>query len=324
MRGMTPAPPISALAVDLNDDPASSAGPAPEQPRRWAGDEGPRPLPSLSAVMPAYNEEEVLPQALAEAVTALDRVAETWELIVVDDGSTDRSPEILAAWAAREPRVRVLTLRPNRGYSKALAYGFAAARYDAVFYTDADAQFDLGEIAALAPHLERHPMVVGVRVKRRDPWLRLLTSWVFNRLQGAVLGVRVRDVNCAFKLFRRSFFQQVHLSSDGFLIDAELFARARRAGLSWVEVGVTHRPRSAGHSTVKAATVVATLRELWALRRSLSQGRSGAPPAAAGAADAGWLPRGVAEPIVPPTLRGARPPLQETGPSGDGQLKLRG
>lgn len=323
MPAMTRSPATAALANACKDELASPGRTAPRPAPASDGEAGPRPLASLTAVMPAYNEEEVLPQALAEAVTALDRVAESWELIVVDDGSTDRTPEILAAWAAREPRLRVLTLRPNRGYSKALAHGFAAARHEAVFYTDADAQFDLGEIAALAPHLAHHPMVVGVRVKRRDPWLRLLTSWVFNRLQGIVLGVRVRDVNCAFKLFRRSFFERVHLSSDGFLIDAELFARARRAGLSWVEVGVTHRPRSAGHSTVKAATVVATLRELWALRRSLSQDRTGAPPAAA-AADAGWLPRGATETARPPAPGGARPPLQKTGPSGDGRRKPGG
>lgn len=219
--------------------------------------------------MPAYNEQDVLPEALAEAVTALDRVADEWELVVVDDGSTDRTPQILAEWSAREPRVRVLTQRPNQGYSKALTRGFADARFEAVFYTDADAQFDLAEIARLAPHLATHEMVAGYRLGRKDPWVRLLTSRVYNLIQGLTLGIRVRDVNCAFKLFRRSFFERVTLSSDGFLVDAELYARARRAGLTWTQVGVTHRPRMAGRSTVKAATVTATLRELWRLRRSL-------------------------------------------------------
>jgi len=226
-------------------------------------------LPQLTAVMPAYNEQDVLPEALAEAVAALEKVAEEWELVVVDDGSTDRTPQILAEWSAREPRLRVLTQRPNQGYSKALARGFSNARFEAVFYTDADAQFDLAEIARLVPHLERHDMVAGFRDGRKDPWVRLLTSRVFNLIQGLVLGIRVRDVNCAFKLFRRSFFERVRLSSDGFLVDAELYARARKAGLTWTQVGVTHRPRMAGSSTVKAATVAATLRELWRLRRSL-------------------------------------------------------
>lgn len=241
--------------------------------------------------MPAYNEEEILPLALAEAVGALDHIADEWELIVVDDGSTDRTPEILADWASRDPRVRAVTQRPNQGYSKALARGFAQARHAAIFYTDADAQFDLTEIASLVPHLAHHDMVVGVRVKRQDAWLRLLTSWVFNRLQGVVLGVRVRDVNCAFKLFRRSFFERVHLSSNGFLIDAEFFARARRAGLSWTEVDVTHRPRSAGSSTIKPATVATTLRELWALRQSLARPGASDASHAVAATDASWPPQ---------------------------------
>lgn len=301
---MTPAHLCPALATDLNEKLATESETAPRELLRHADEKRLRPLPSLSAVMPAYNEQEILPQALGEAVAALDEVAVVWELIVVDDGSTDRTPEILADWTTREPRVRVVTLRPNHGYSKALARGFAAARYEAVFYTDADAQFDLTEIASLVPHLAHHDMVAGVRVKRRDPRLRLFTSWVFNRLQGTVLGVHVRDVNCAFKLFRRSFFERVHLSSDGFLIDAEFFARARRADLSWTEVGVTHRPRTAGRSTVKPATVAATLRELWALRQSLSQDRASATSHAVAAADASWPPHSLADMTSPPAEGG--------------------
>jgi dolichol-phosphate mannosyltransferase len=219
--------------------------------------------------MPAYNEEDILPVALAEAFEALDEVAEIWELVVVDDGSSDRTPEILEHWSAQDPRVRVLTQQPNQGYSKALARGFGEPRYPVVFYTDADAQFDLREIAELYPHLEQVDMVSGYRVDRQDPWLRRLSSAVYNTIQGVALDIRVRDVNCAFKLFRRSFFDGVRLSSDGFLVDAELYARAKRAGLRWVQVAVRHRPRQAGESTVRASSVVDSLRELWRLRRAL-------------------------------------------------------
>lgn len=220
-------------------------------------------------MMPAYNEEAILPLALDEAVEALDELCERWELIVVDDGSTDATPRILAEWSEREPRLRVVTQRPNQGYTRALARGFSEARYEAVFYTDADAQFDLRELAALYPHLHEADMVAGYRVRRQDPGIRLLTSAVYNRLQSLVLGVRARDVNCAFKLFRRSFFDAVEIRSDGFLIDAELYARAKRAGLRWEQVGVRHRPREEGSSTVRPGTVLETLRELWRLRRSL-------------------------------------------------------
>lgn len=228
-----------------------------------------KPIPELSVVMPAYNEEAILPTALAEAEAAVERLCGRWEILVVDDGSTDSTPQILDDWHRREPRVKVVTQTPNQGYSKALIRGFGAAECAAVFYTDADAQFDLAEIDRLYPHLAEADMVTGYRVDRQDPWVRLLTSATYNFLQSRFLGLNVRDVNCAFKLFRRSFFEQVELASDGFLIDAELYARAKRAGLRWVQVGVTHRPREKGSSTVRVATVAETLRELMALRRAL-------------------------------------------------------
>jgi len=228
-------------------------------------------ISELSSLMPAYNEQEVLPVALREAVGALEDLCDTWELVVVDDGSTDQTPEILREWATKEPRIRVVTQEQNSGYSQALIRGFSECRYETIFYTDADAQFDLHDIADLYPQLAEFDMVTGYRLGRQDRWVRFLTSGVYNRLQGWLLGLRVKDVNCAFKLFRRSFFDQVHLSSDGFLIDAELYARAKKANLSWTQVGVRHRPRELGNTTVKVSTVVETLRELRALKKRVSR-----------------------------------------------------
>lgn len=230
---------------------------------------GPKPVPSISAIMPAYNEEDVLPVSLAEAVEALEEIADDWELIIVDDGSRDRTPQILAEWSAKEPRIRVLTQVPNQGYSKALIRGFYSAQKDVVFYTDADAQFDLREIVRLHPHLKDHDMVCGYRVGRKDPPIRFVTSFTFNKLQSLILGTSARDVNCAFKLFRKSFFEKVKLDSDGFLIDAEIYIRAKKAGLTFTQLGVTHRPRTMGSTTVKLKTVTDTLRQLWQLRRSV-------------------------------------------------------
>jgi dolichol-phosphate mannosyltransferase len=234
-----------------------------------------RKIAELSAVIPAYNEQEVLPISLAEAVEALDEIADRWELLVVDDGSRDRTAAIVSEWSAGDERVRLLRQPRNLGYSKALIRGFREARYEMVCYTDADAQFDLREVLDLHDRIDGVEMVVGYRKRRQDPSIRLLTSAVYNRLQGMVLGVRVRDCNCALKLFRRDFLQALPLDSDAFLIDAELFARTKRAGGRWREVGVTHRPREQGSTTVKVSTIAETLRELWALRRSISRGGSG-------------------------------------------------
>jgi glycosyltransferase involved in cell wall biosynthesis len=234
----------------------SLARPAQAAPARPGAPPLDTRIPALSVVMPAYNEQAVLDRSIAEAVLVLERICADWELVVVDDGSKDDTPR----------------LEKNQGYSRALAHGLRAARFDAVFYTDADAQFDLAEIPRLYERLGgEHEMVVGYREHRQDPRLRLFTSWVFNRLQGLVLGVRPRDVNCAFKLFSRHFLEEVRLESDGFLIDAELFARAKAKGLGWCEVGVTHRPREQGSSTVRASTVGQTLRELWRLKRNLAR-----------------------------------------------------
>jgi glycosyltransferase involved in cell wall biosynthesis len=235
-----------------------------------------KPIPELSSLMPAYNEQAVLPVALAEAVRALEDLCEVWELVVVDDGSTDTTPQILREWSTREPRIRVVTQPENSGYSAALIRGFSECRYQAIFYTDADAQFDLHDIQDLYPHLAEFDMVAGYRVGRRDRWFRFVTSGVYNRLQGWTLGLRVKDVNCAFKLFRRSFFERVQLASDGFLIDAELYARARKAGMTWTQVGVRHRPRELGATTVKISTIVETLRELRALARQVRREASAA------------------------------------------------
>lgn len=228
-----------------------------------------KPIPELSALMPAYNEEEVLDSSISEAVAALEELSDRWELVIVDDGSTDATPEILKEWSQRDARVRAVTQPENGGYSRALIDGFSACRYEAIFYTDADAQFDLGHIADLYPDLRRVDMVTGFRVGRQDRPIRHVTSAVYNWLQSSLLGLRVKDVNCAFKLFRRSFFDRVELCSKGFLIDAELYARAQSAGLSWSQVGVPHRPRLSGSTTVSVSTVFETLRELRALKKSL-------------------------------------------------------
>ena len=234
-------------------------------------------IPALSLVMPAFNEEAAIGRSLEEACAALSRTCDRWELIVADDGSTDRSAAIVASWSRADPRIRLVRLGENVGYSRALVAGLRAANFDAIAYTDADAQFDLNELPSLYAHLGRADMVAGYRRSREDRPARRIASRVFNTLQGWVLGTRTTDVNCALKLFRKHFLDAVEFTSDGFLIDAEFFARAERGGFRWHEVPVTHRPRVHGASSVRASSVITSLRELWRLRRSIERASHAAP-----------------------------------------------
>ncbi len=219
--------------------------------------------------MPALDEEQALPEVLAAATEALDRICRTWELIIVDDGSTDQTPVILREHAAKDARIRVLTQHGHRGYGMALRRGFDAARYLVVCTADADGQYDLSDLAGLYPFLRDADMVAGFRVERADPWQRRLASAVYDWLHGLLLGSGVRDVGCSLKMFRRSFLYMIDLSAADFSIDAELFARARGARLRWAQVGVSHRPRRHGPSKVRHAGWWSSLRGLLRLRSGL-------------------------------------------------------
>ena len=226
-------------------------------------------IPELSVVMPDLDEEEALPIVIPEAVQALDEICDQWEIIVVDDGSTDSTPEILQRFSERDPRIRVLTQYGHQGYGLAIRRGFDAVRYMVVCLTDSDGQFDLRDIAKLYPFLQEADMVGGIREDREDNWVRHRISATYNWLQARILGLDVRDVNCALKLFRRSFLYMIDLTSEGFLIDAEIYARADRAGLRWAQVGVKHLPRVYGESKVHVGLAFGTLARLWNLRRNL-------------------------------------------------------
>ncbi|HKV39065.1 MAG TPA: glycosyltransferase family 2 protein, partial [Blastocatellia bacterium] len=185
-----------------------------------------------------------------------------WEVIIVDDGSEDSTGEISDRLAAADPRVRVIHHNPNRGYAAALRAGFTSARYSLIFFTDSDNQFDVREISRLLPLVQDADIVCGFRIYRFDPLTRLVLSWGFNLLVRIVFRLRVRDIDCAFKLFRREVFDKVTIESQKFFVNAEVLAKAKRYGFSMVEVGVRHYPRPAGRSTVRPSHIPATLIEL--------------------------------------------------------------
>ncbi len=230
------------------------------------GDTSVRPLAaakSLSVVLPAYNEEALIESTIHDVVARLSEWDLEFEVVVVNDGSSDRTGEILAALAASDRRIRPITHVVNRGDGAALVTGFASAGNDLVFFMDSDGQFDISELASFLPLMGRYEAVWGYRIDRKDTWMRRQNAWGWKQLVRLFLGVSVRDVDCAFKLFRAEFFRAHQLECGGAMINAELLYKLRRDGNVIAEVGVRHFERKAGRATgARPAVIARALKEL--------------------------------------------------------------
>jgi dolichol-phosphate mannosyltransferase len=216
----------------------------------------------LSLILPAYNEEAGIDQAVAEADDALRQFGVVYEIVVVDDGSQDQTATILQQVMRDRPRVRLIRHDGNRGYGAALRTGFEAARGEHIAFTDADCQFHLADLALLIPLIEQHPVAIGYRVDRQDSWLRKFYSRGYNFLARILLGTRVRDVDCALKVFRREALATILPLTSGFFVNTEMVTKARQHRLSIAEVGVRHRPRQRGVSKVSLRDIPRTLNAL--------------------------------------------------------------
>lgn len=220
---------------------------------------------SLSIVLPAYNEEGAVPATLA-SVLAFVRARELdAEIIVVDDGSTDRTGALIAAAQRGSPELRLLQHERNRGYGEALRSGFTAARHDWIFLMDADGQFDIRELDRFFAYAGEYDMILGYRVRRADAWSRKVLTWGYTRLMGLFFGLRLQDHDCAFKLFRRSAWeatQPIH-STDHKIFTVEWLRNAQRRGLRLKELPVRHYPRTTGSATGARPDVI------WAMVKAL-------------------------------------------------------
>ena len=246
----------------------SPEGPYPNQLNR-----------AISFVLPAYNEEENIEKAIENTVTIADRHCSAYEIIVVDDGSSDRTAELVAGAADAHPEVRLIKHPTNLGYGQALRSGFADARLDFVFYTDADNQFDMNELPLLLAWAGRADVVAGFRRVRQDPFMRRANAWAWNRLVRALFYVPVRDIDCAFKLYRREPLAAIEIESGGAMIDTEIMVKLARRGSAIVEVAVTHLPRTAGTARgAKLEVILRALGEVWRMYPQLSRLDPGRPP----------------------------------------------
>ena len=231
---------------------------------------------SLTVFFPCYNEEANVERTTRAALAACREFVEDFEIIIVNDGSRDRTGEIADGLAAAHPEVRVVHNRPNQGYGGALQAGFRAAKKEWVFYTDGDGQFDFREIPTLFPLLGHCDIVSAYRLDRQDPLVRRINAWCWTRLVNLVLGMRLRDIDCAFKIYPKRFLDEIEMRSKGALIDAEMLAKATRLGYRIGQIGVRHYPRTAGEQTGANLKVIArAFLELFRLRRHIAQTRRG-------------------------------------------------
>jgi glycosyltransferase involved in cell wall biosynthesis len=231
-------------------------------------------LPGLSIVLPCFNEADNVANAVREAAVAAAAVSDDYEIIVVDDGSHDGTAEIASSLAGADGRVRLVVHPLNRGYGAAVRSGILAARMPWVFLTDADRQFDLGQLDDFLPSAATADAIVGHRVHRADPVQRRLAARAWNILVGNLFDLPIRDVDCAFKLLRADVLDSFELSADGAMISTELVVRLMRAGARIEERDVVHMRRTAGRQSGLSPRVVArAFRELAVTHRELASDR---------------------------------------------------
>lgn len=227
-------------------------------------------LSSLSIFFPCYNEVQTVRPLTEKCLSAAAHICDDFEVILVDDGSTDGTGRAADALAAEYRGVRVIHHPHNQGYGTALQSGFRAACKDYVFYTDGDEQFDVNEIALLLPLTERYDIVSAYRLNRQEGVMRKLNAFCWGSLVNFLFDLHVKDIDCAFKLYKRAIFDEIEMVSTGALIDTEILARAKRKGYTIGQVGVHHYPRVAGQSTgANIKVILKAFRELFKLRKEI-------------------------------------------------------
>jgi len=234
-----------------------------------------KPL-SLTIFFPCHNEEANVERVTRQAVEVGRQVAEDLEVIIVDDGSQDRTAEIADRLADEIPEVRAVHNNPNLGYGGALQRGFREATKNWIFYTDGDGQFDMGEIPRVLPLLEQYDIVSCYRLDRKDSLMRKLNALAWTTLVNLLFRIDLRDIDGAFKFYPKPFIDAIQLHSTGALIDTEMLAKARNLGLSIGQMGVHHYPRLAGEqSGANIRVILRAFKELFKLRKQIrSEGKT--------------------------------------------------
>lgn len=230
----------------------------------------------ISLVLPAHNEEPNIRTVVEEAARVLPTAFADYEIIVVNDGSKDRTLEIAQALTSENQHVKVVNHPVNRGYGAALTSGFNSATGDFIMFMDSDRQFDINDIHLLKPYVEDFDIVAGFRIKRNDPAHRLLNARIFGLAVKILFAINVRDIDCAFKIMRAEVLRGINLESPGALINTEILAKANVQGCTLTQVGVNHYPRLEGEQS--GASVKVVLRAFWEMVRLWWRMRTYVPP----------------------------------------------
>lgn len=225
---------------------------------------------SLSVFFPCYNEKDSIRSLTEKTLSVLSEKVNEFEIILVDDGSSDGTGELADRLASEYPQVQAVHHSQNSGYGTALQSGFRAATKEYVFYTDGDNQFDIAEITKLFPLAETFDIVSGFRIDRQDSLIRKINAFCWTALVGFLFNLKLKDIDCAFKLYKREIFDTIEMHSTGALIDTEILARAIRKGYTITQIGVRHYPRTTGSSTgASPGVIIRAFKELFQLRKEI-------------------------------------------------------
>ncbi len=219
--------------------------------------------PRISFMFPAHNEEQNIIHSVEIATKVLQEVASEYEIIIVNDGSRDSTGTIINELSSKDPHIKAIHHEKNLGYGDALWTGIKNAKYDWFFFTDSDLQFDINEIKKLLVYIPQYKIVLGYRAPRKDPFMRILNGLGWNILVRILFGLKVRDIDCAFKLIDRKILAELPLKTRGATTSAEILVRFMRNGHRWIEVPVSHYPRQRGSpSGAKPKVIIKAFKEL--------------------------------------------------------------
>ena len=204
---------------------------------------------NISFFFPCYNEEDNVSELITQSERVLKEYANAWEIIIVNDGSSDRTREIVEGIMKDNSNLRLINHDVNQGYGAALTSGCENAKYDLVFFSDGDLQFNLNEISPFLEKIDEYDYIIGYRIKRQDNFIRIFNANLWNFVLRITCGLKVRDIDCAFKLFHRNIFKGIQIHSRGAFASAEILLKLKDNRFNFTEIGVNHFPRIKGEQT---------------------------------------------------------------------------